>query len=235
LRVGLPDPAPGGRRAVHRGVPEQRQGPLPGRPGREDRRPGLREHHPAAHPGARHRAAARGGPPGAPAPRPRLTQRSVADGGSTGLGQLPVRPPLRPMLARRANALPAGEGWVFEPKWDGFRVLVFRAGDAWLLQSRDERPLDRYFPELRAPLAAALPARCVLDGELVVAAGGGLDFEALQQRIHPAASRIARLARETPASIVFFDLLAEGGRDLRPRPFRERRRALEALLAGARP
>lgn len=139
------------------------------------------------------------------------------------------------MLARRANALPAGEGWVFEPKWDGFRVLVFRAGDAWLLQSRDERPLDRYFPELRAPLAAALPARCVLDGELVVAAGGGLDFEALQQRIHPAASRIARLARETPASIVFFDLLAEGGRDLRPRPFRERRRALEALLAGARP
>src|SRR5690606_39079155 len=145
------------------------------------------------------------------------------------------RPPLRPMLARRANALPAGEGWVFEPKWDGFRVLVFRAGDAWLLQSRDERPLDRYFPELRAPLAAALPARCVLDGELVVAAGGGLDFEALQQRIHPAASRIARLARETPASIVFFDLLAEGGRDLRPRPFRERRRALEALLAGARP
>ena len=104
------------------------------------------------------------------------------------------------MLAKRAAALPEGEGWIFEPKWDGFRVLVFRDGDELLLQSRDEKPLDRYFPELREPLLAQLPPRCVLDGEVVIANDGGLDFEALQQRIHPAASRVALLARETPAS-----------------------------------
>src|SRR5690606_12249070 len=167
--------------------------------------------------------------------RPRALHRERVSPRAAPRVELPVRPPLRPMLAKRANALPAGDGWIFEPKWDGFRVLVFRAGDELLLQSRDEKPLDRYFPELRAPLAAALPARCVLDGELVVARNGGLDFEALQQRIHPAASRVARLARETPASIVFFDLLAEGDRDLRPEPFRARRRALEAALGRARP
>ena len=139
------------------------------------------------------------------------------------------------MLALRATALPEGEGWIFEPKWDGFRVLVFRDGEELLLQSRDERPLDRYFPELRGPLLAQLPPRCVLDGELVVARHGTLDFEALQQRIHPAASRIAHLARETPASLVFFDLLAEDDRDLRNEPFRERRRALTTLLARAAP
>src|SRR5690606_21464212 len=139
------------------------------------------------------------------------------------------------MLARRAAALPDGPGWIFEPKWDGFRVLVFRDGDELLLQSRDERPLDRYFPELCAPLLAQLPPRCVLDGELVIARDGALDFEALQLRIHPAASRVARLAAELPASIVFFDLLGEGERDLRGAPFRERRRALEALLGAARP
>jgi ATP-dependent DNA ligase len=139
------------------------------------------------------------------------------------------------MLAKRVGALPEGPGWIFEPKWDGFRVLVFRDGDELLLQSRDEKPLDRYFPELRAPLLAQLPARCVLDGELVIAQDGALEFEALQSRIHPAASRVALLAKEIPASVVFWDVLCEGERDLRGLPFRERRRELEKLLAGAEP
>jgi ATP-dependent DNA ligase len=137
------------------------------------------------------------------------------------------------MLAKRAAALPDGPGWLFEPKWDGFRVLVFKDGDELLLQSRDEKPLDRYFPELREPLLARLPPRCVLDGELVIARDDGLDFEALQLRIHPAASRVKLLAEEIPASVVFWDLLCEGERDLRAQPFRERRAALEALLARA--
>ncbi|HVH19688.1 MAG TPA: ATP-dependent DNA ligase, partial [Myxococcota bacterium] len=149
--------------------------------------------------------------------------------------QLAVAPPVLPMLAKRVGELPDGEGWIFEPKWDGFRVLVFRDGDELFLQSRDEKPLDRYFPELRAPLLAQLPARCALDGELVIAQDGSLDFDALQQRIHPAASRIALLARETPASVVFWDLLCEGERDLRAEPFRARRAALEKLLAHAAP
>jgi ATP-dependent DNA ligase len=139
------------------------------------------------------------------------------------------------MLAQRVGELPEGAGWIFEPKWDGFRVLVFRDGGELLLQSRDLKPLDRYFPELREQLLAQLPARCVLDGELVLARDGALDFEALQQRIHPAASRIALLAEQTPASIVFFDLLCEGERDWRDAPFRERRAALEVLLARATP
>jgi ATP-dependent DNA ligase len=139
------------------------------------------------------------------------------------------------MLAKRVGELPDGPGWVFEPKWDGFRVLVFCDGGELLLQSRDEKPLDRYFPELREPLLAQLPRRCVLDGELVIARDGALDFEALQQRIHPAASRVALLADELPASIVFWDLLCEGDRDLRGHGFRERRRELEALLARAKP
>ena len=138
------------------------------------------------------------------------------------------------MLAKRVAELPEGPDWIFEPKWDGFRALVFRDGDELLLQSRDEKPLDRYFPDLREPLLAQLPARCVLDGEVVIAQGGALDFEALQMRIHPAASRVALLAKESPASIVFFDVLCEGDRDLRGQPFRERRRALEGLLARAR-
>src|SRR5262245_33049136 len=138
------------------------------------------------------------------------------------------------MLAKRVGELPDGGDWIFEPKWDGFRVLVFRDGDELLLQSRDAKPLDRYFPELREPLQAQLPPRCVLDGELVIATPEGLDFEALQQRIHPAASRVERLARETPAGVVFWDLLCEGERDLRALPFRERRAALQALLGVAR-
>src|SRR5512134_23351 len=139
------------------------------------------------------------------------------------------------MLAKRVDALPEGPDWIFEPKWDGFRVLVFRDGDELLLQSRETKPLDRYFPELRAPLLAQLPERCVLDGELVIAREGGLDFEALQMRIHPAASRVALLAGESPASVVFWDVLCEGDRDLRPLPFRERRARLEKLLAGLEP
>src|SRR5215472_7386585 len=139
------------------------------------------------------------------------------------------------MLAKRVGALPDGEGWIFEPKWDGFRVLVFRDGDEVLIQSRDEKPLDRYFPELHQPLRAQLPERCVLDGEIVIAHNGALDFELLQLRLHPAASRVKLLAGRTPASIVFFDVLSVGDRDLCGEPFRERRRELEALLASARP
>ncbi len=140
-----------------------------------------------------------------------------------------------PMLAKRVGGLPEGEGWIFEPKWDGFRVLVFRDGDEVLVQSREEKPLNRYFPELLGPLKAQLPSKCVLDGEVVIARAGCLDFEALQMRIHPAASRVEMLARETPASMVFWDLLCEGDSDLRTTPFRSRRARLESVLVGAAP
>jgi len=149
--------------------------------------------------------------------------------------RLHVNPPLLPMLAKRVGELPAGDGWIFEPKWDGFRALVFRDGDEVLLQSRDEKSLNRYFPELIEPLRAQLPRRCVLDGEIVVAQDGALDFDALQQRIHPAASRVKLLSQQTPASVVFFDLLAEGDRDLRETAFADRRRMLEAMLSAAAP
>jgi ATP-dependent DNA ligase len=139
------------------------------------------------------------------------------------------------MLAKRVDSIPAAEGWFFEPKWDGFRAVIFRAGDELLLQSRDGKPLDRYFPELREPLLAALPLRCVLDGEIVIARGGRLDFDALSLRLHPAASRVKMLAGEMPASVVFFDLLAEGERDLRTEPFARRRAELERLLAHSEP
>jgi len=145
----------------------------------------------------------------------------------------PIEPPIEPMLAKLASALPEGEGWLFEPKWDGFRAIVFRAGEEVYVQSRDLRPLDRYFPELAPALRAALPPRCVVDGEIVIATGHGLDFDLLQLRLHPAASRVARLAASTPASFVAFDLLAEGERDLRARPQAERRAALEKALARA--
>ncbi len=146
---------------------------------------------------------------------------------------LPFQPPLEPMLAKAADALPDGDGWLFEPKWDGFRALVFRDGDEVYTQSRDLKPLDRYFPELAAPLKAALPERCVLDGEIVIAADGGLQFEALLLRIHPAASRVAMLAAESPASFVAWDLLALGDEDLRDVSQGERRARLEAVLGGA--
>jgi ATP-dependent DNA ligase len=149
--------------------------------------------------------------------------------------QLPVTPPVLPMLAKRVGEIPEGEGWIFEPKWDGFRALVFRDGDEVLIQSRDEKPLNRYFPELVEPIKRAVPARAVLDGEVVVARGEELDFEALQLRIHPAASRVRMLAEEIPASVVFFDLLCAGDRDLRGAPFKERRARLEEALAGAAP
>ncbi len=152
-----------------------------------------------------------------------------------GRVNLVVPPPLLPMLAKRVDALPEGDGWVFEPKWDGFRVLVFRDKDNLLLQSRDAKPLNRYFPELVPVLAAALPARCVLDGELVIARDGALDFDALQMRLHPAASRVKLLAEQTPASVVFWDVLCAGERDLRAVAFQERRAELERLLADARP
>jgi ATP-dependent DNA ligase len=139
------------------------------------------------------------------------------------------------MLSSAADALPDGEGWLFEPKWDGFRTLVFRDGDEILLQSRDEKPMNRYFPELVAPLAAALPKRCVLDGEIVIAGAAGLDFEALLLRIHPAESRVKLLASQTPASYVAWDLLAIGKEDLRETPLAERRQRLEKELKGATP
>src|SRR2546421_2563884 len=139
------------------------------------------------------------------------------------------------MLAKRVGELPAAGKWIFEPKWDGFRALVFRDGDELLIQSRDEKSLNRYFPELIEPLQSQLPARCVLDGEIVMARDGGLDFEALQLRIHPAASRVKLLSQQMPASIVFFDLLCEDSRDLRAEPFEQRRNELEALLSSAAP
>ncbi len=139
------------------------------------------------------------------------------------------------MLAKLSGALPDGEGWLFEPKWDGFRTLIFRDGDEVQLQSRDRRPLARYFPELMAPIRESLPARAVLDGEIVIVGPGGLDFSALLLRIHPAASRIALLAKEIPASVVVWDLLALDDEDLRATPLSERRRRLEQALAGARP
>jgi ATP-dependent DNA ligase len=144
---------------------------------------------------------------------------------------LPVNPPVLPMLANRVSELPSGDGWIFEPKWDGFRTLVFRDGDELFIQSRDEKPLNRYFPELEAALKAQLPRRCVLDGELVIARDGGLDFEALQLRLHPAASRVNLLSKEIPASVVFFDCLSDGKRSLCDVPFEERRAVLEKLLA----
>jgi ATP-dependent DNA ligase len=145
-----------------------------------------------------------------------------------------VAPPIEPMLAKVADELPPEGDFLYEPKWDGFRALVFRDADVFI-QSRDLRPFDRYFPDLHDAFLHALPEGCVLDGEIVIATSGGLDFDALQLRLHPAASRVSKLAHETPASFVAFDALAIDGRDLRSEPQSERRRALESLLARARP
>jgi len=145
---------------------------------------------------------------------------------------LPIDPPLEPMLAKPADKLPSDDGWLFEPKWDGFRAIVFRDGDEVLIQSRDLKPLDRYFPELAAPLRTSLPERCVVDGEVVISKDGELQFEALLLRIHPAASRVKMLAEESPASFVGWDLLALDDRDLRATPQGERRALLEAAFAG---
>src|ERR1700758_2168352 len=127
---------------------------------------------------------------------------------------LPVMPPVEPMLAKPLTAIPDGD-YFFEPKWDGFRSIVFRDGDEVELGSRNERPLTRYFPEVVEAVRRELPSRCVVDGEVVIAGARGLDFDALLNRIHPADSRVQMLARETPASFVAFDLLALGDRDVR--------------------
>jgi ATP-dependent DNA ligase len=148
---------------------------------------------------------------------------------------LPVNPPVKPMLAKLSREMPVGDEFVYEPKWDGFRCIVFRDGDEVELGSRNEKPLTRYFPELLPALRANLPERCVLDGEIVIPGPEGLEFDALLQRIHPAKSRIDLLAEQTPASFVAFDLLALGDDDLMGVPFAERRRLLEGALAKAAP
>jgi ATP-dependent DNA ligase len=148
---------------------------------------------------------------------------------------LMCKAPIPPMLAKRVASVPKGDNWIYEPKWDGFRTLVFRDGNEILLQSRELKSLNRYFPELLESLDDHLPRRCVLDGEIVIAHNGGLDFEALQLRIHPAASRVLLLSKQTPASIVFFDVLCNGASDLRDKPFSQRRRELEKMLASAPP
>jgi ATP-dependent DNA ligase len=148
----------------------------------------------------------------------------------------PIPPPIEPMLALLADSLPEQGDFLFEPKWDGFRAIIYRGGGPDLyMQSRDSRPFDRYFPELRQALLDRLPEHCVLDGEIVVVTPRGLDFDALQQRLHPAESRVAKLAKETPASFVAFDLLAVGGRDLRAAPQEKRRAALERFMKGIDP
>lgn len=144
---------------------------------------------------------------------------------------LPLQPPIRPMLAKLTREFPEAADLLFEPKWDGFRCLVFWDGTDMFMQSRDTKPLGRYFPELEAALKEALPPRCVVDGEIVIAGPNGLEFENLLQRIHPAASRIQKLAAETPSSFVAFDLLCAEGQDLTELPFSERRERLEKLLS----
>lgn len=141
-------------------------------------------------------------------------------------------PPVAPMLAKSVPTIPPGGS--YEPKWDGFRSLIFRDGDEIEIGSRNEKPMTRYFPELVEAFKSELPERCVIDGEIVIATAHGLDFEALQQRIHPAVSRVTLLAGQTPASFVAFDLLALGDDDLTGRPFAERRAGLQRALAAAR-
>jgi ATP-dependent DNA ligase len=166
--------------------------------------------------------------PDAPSPADAALQAAGAAG-------FTITPPLEPMLAKSADAVPGGDDMFYEPKWDGFRAIIFRKGDALLIQSRDLRPLDRFFPELHDACLAALPNDCVVDGEIVIAGDRGLDFDALQMRLHPAASRIAKLASEIPSAFVAFDLIAHDGRDLRALPLRERRALLEQALGGVQP
>ena len=150
------------------------------------------------------------------------------------MSPLPFGPPVEPMLAKLQRELPVGDGWLFEPKWDGFRSIVFKDGDDVYIQSRDLKPFNRYFPEVAQMLGDELPDRCVVDGEIVVAGpDGALDFDTLQMRIHPAASRIRMLSEKTPASFIAFDLLAEDDEDLRSVPFAKRRHRLEAAMKRA--
>ena len=149
--------------------------------------------------------------------------------------KLPVTPPVSPMLAKLTRDLPREKGLYYEPKWDGFRCIVFRDGDDVELGSRNEKPLTRYFPELVDALRHELPERIVLDGEVVIAGATGLDFDALSQRIHPAAKRINQLATATPASFVAFDVLAHDDASYMETPYGQRRKALEKLLKKAKP
>ncbi|HEX5058571.1 MAG TPA: ATP-dependent DNA ligase [Kofleriaceae bacterium] len=149
--------------------------------------------------------------------------------------QLPFQPPIEPMLAKLSHDIPDGNQWIYEPKWDGFRALVFKSGNDVYIQSRDLKPLGRYFPELEVILREQLPDRCVLDGEIVIATDGRLDFEALLLRIHPAATRVKMLADEKPSSYVAWDLLAFGDEDLRGLPQAKRRERLEEVMAHVRP
>ncbi len=146
-----------------------------------------------------------------------------------------MQPPIEPMLAKLVDTIPKTDGLLFEPKWDGFRSIIFRGKDDVYIQSRDLKPLDRYFPELHDALIDRLPAGCVVDGEIVIATDHGLDFDALQLRLHPAASRVAKLAKESPSSFVAFDLLAADGESIMDRPQRDRRAMLEKMLAKVRP
>lgn len=158
----------------------------------------------------------------------RMTDRSTAD-------QFPLAAPIKPMLAKLTDDLPASGEYLFEPKWDGFRAIVFRSASDVFIQSRDRKPLDRYFPELHDALLERLPPGCVLDGEIVIATEDGLDFDKLQLRLHPAASRVEKLAKQMPSSFVVFDALAVDGRDCMSDPQSERRALLERLLSDARP
>src|SRR3712207_4696707 len=166
------------------------------------------------------------------AERPGGASFSVPSGDTDGM-DLPINPPVKPMLAKPVADIPPGQ--LYEPKWDGFRSIVFRDGDEVEIGSRNEKPMTRYFPEVVAAVKEHLPERCVLDGEIVVAVGDRLEFEVLQQRIHPAVSRITKLSRETPARFVAFDLLALGDTDYTRQPFAVRRAALEQALADAAP
>jgi ATP-dependent DNA ligase len=146
-----------------------------------------------------------------------------------------LNPPIEPMLAKLVDDIPDSDNFLFEPKWDGFRALVFRSADDVYIQSRDLKPLDRYFPELHEALLARLPAGCVIDGEIVIAGDKGLDFDALQLRLHPAASRVQKLAKSSPSSFVAFDALAAEGRSIVDLPQADRRKALEKMLNTVKP
>ena len=148
---------------------------------------------------------------------------------------LPIAPPVQPMLAQIAAKLPAEGDFLYEPKWDGFRALVFRDGDDVYIQSRDGKPFDRYFPDLHESLGKLLPDDCLVDGEIVIATAHGLDFDALQLRLHPASSRVAMLSTAQPASFVAFDVLASEGRDVTGLAQSDRRALLESMLRAAKP
>lgn len=154
---------------------------------------------------------------------------------TAGPGAFPLTPPIEPMLATLSESLPEGGSFLFEPKWDGFRAIVYRGESELYIQSRDSKPLDRYFPELHDALLERLPAGCVVDGEIVITSPKGLDFDALQLRLHPAASRVAKLSKEIPSSFVAFDVLAMEDRSLIAAPQHERRSALERLMTRATP